>query len=81
MEAATMKNLSPQSAGVEPGNYFFDTADMYGPHTKEQLLGRALAGDRARVVIATKFGTVRDPADPQKRGISGNPEYVRSACQ
>ncbi|MFN7957710.1 MAG: aldo/keto reductase [Holophagaceae bacterium] len=66
---------------VERGVTFFDTADMYGPHTNEILVGKALAPVRSRVVIATKFGIVRDPDDPSKRGICGRPDYVRSACE
>jgi aryl-alcohol dehydrogenase-like predicted oxidoreductase len=65
---------------LELGITFFDTADMYGPHTNEQLLGRALRGHREQVIIATKFGIVRDPARPEFRGISGKPDYVRQAC-
>ena len=65
---------------LDLGITFFDTADMYGPHTNEQLLGRALRGHREHVVIATKFGIVRDPARPDYRGISGNPDYVHKAC-
>jgi aryl-alcohol dehydrogenase-like predicted oxidoreductase len=53
---------------------------MYGPHTNERLVGRAVAGRRDGVQIATKFGIVRD-ADPSSRGLSGRPEYVRSACE
>ncbi|MGB9474503.1 MAG: aldo/keto reductase [Candidatus Udaeobacter sp.] len=66
---------------LDLGITFFDTADMYGPHTNEQLLGRALRGYRERVIIATKFGIVRDPARPDHRGISGKPDYVRKACE
>lgn len=66
---------------LDLGITFFDTADMYGPHTNEVLVGKALAGQRQRVIIATKFGIVRDPADPQKRGISGKASYVREACE
>ena len=62
------------------GITFFDTADMYGPHTNEQLLGRAIRGHREHVVIATKFGIVRDPARPDYRGISGKPDYIHKAC-
>jgi aryl-alcohol dehydrogenase-like predicted oxidoreductase len=54
---------------------------MYGPHTNEQLLGRALRGHREQVIIATKFGILRDPARPKFRGISGKPDYVRQACE
>jgi aryl-alcohol dehydrogenase-like predicted oxidoreductase len=66
---------------LELGITFFDTADMYGPHTNEQLLGRALRGHREEVVIATKFGILRDPARPDYRGISGKPDHVRKACE
>jgi aryl-alcohol dehydrogenase-like predicted oxidoreductase len=65
---------------LELGVTFFDTSDMYGPHTNEVLVGRALAGRRDEAVIATKFGIVRDPDDPSKRAINGRPEYVRQAC-
>jgi len=66
---------------IESGITFFDTADIYGPHTNEQLLGRALRGKRERAVIATKFGIVRDTGNPQFRGISGKPDYVKKACE
>jgi aryl-alcohol dehydrogenase-like predicted oxidoreductase len=66
---------------LDLGITFFDTADMYGPHTNERLLGRALRGHREHVVIATKFGIVRDPARPDYRGISGKPDYVHKACE
>ena len=65
---------------LELGVTFFDTADMYGPHTNEQLVGRAMRGYREQVTIATKFGVVRDPARPEHRGISGKPDYIRKAC-
>jgi len=65
---------------LELGVTFFDTSDMYGPHTNEVLVGKALAGHRDEAVIATKFGIVRDPDDPGKRGVSGRPEYVRQSC-
>jgi aryl-alcohol dehydrogenase-like predicted oxidoreductase len=66
---------------IELGVTFFDTADVYGPHTNEQLVGRALRGHRDQVVIATKFGILRDPAKPEFRGTSGKPDYVRSSCE
>src|SRR5213593_2776623 len=66
---------------LELGITFFDTADMYGPHTNEQLVGRAVRGHREHVRIATKFGIVRDPERPEFRGISGKPDYVRKACE
>jgi aryl-alcohol dehydrogenase-like predicted oxidoreductase len=66
---------------VARGITFFDTADMYGPFTNEILVGKALASVRNKVVIATKFGIVRDPDNPGVRGICGRPDYVRSACE
>jgi aryl-alcohol dehydrogenase-like predicted oxidoreductase len=63
------------------GITFFDTADMYGPHTNEKLLGRAIKGNRENVIVATKFGIVRDPDKPTFRGISGKPDYVRASCE
>src|SRR5436309_14916156 len=65
---------------LELGVTFLDSADMYGPHINEQLVGRALRGHREQVIIATKFGIVRDPERPDYRGISGKPDYVRKAC-
>ncbi len=65
---------------LELGVTFFDTADIYGPHTNERLLALALRGKRERVVIATKFGILRDPAQPGFRGINGQPDYVKKAC-
>jgi len=53
---------------------------VYGPHTNEVLVGKAIRGRRDEVFLATKFGFVRDPADPAKRGLSGRPEYARSSC-
>ncbi len=64
---------------LELGVNFLDTADMYGPFTNEQLVGRAIKDRRDRVVLATKFGNVRS-ADGGWLGISGKPEYVRQAC-
>ena len=66
---------------LELGVNFFDTADMYGPFKNEELLGQALRGKRGQAVIATKFGIVRDPNDPTKRGLNGRPEYVRASCE
>jgi aryl-alcohol dehydrogenase-like predicted oxidoreductase len=65
---------------LELGINFLDTSDVYGPHTNEELVGRAIKGNRGRVFLATKFGIVRDPANPNVRGVSGKPEYVRSSC-
>src|SRR5262245_42408036 len=65
---------------LELGITLLDTADAYGPHTNEQLVGRAIQGRRDRVVLATKCGIVRDPTDPAKRVIDGSPDYVKRAC-
>ncbi len=65
---------------IDLGINFLDTADMYGPHTNEELVGRAIKDRRDRVILATKFGIVRT-SDPNARGINGKPEYVRSACE
>jgi aryl-alcohol dehydrogenase-like predicted oxidoreductase len=65
---------------LELGVNFLDTADMYGPYTNEELVGRAIRGRRERVVIATKFGIVR-AEDRTVRSINGRPDYVRTACE
>ncbi len=75
------ESLATIDRALELGITFFDTADMYGPHTNEQLLGRALRGRHEQVIIATKFGILRDPATLEFRGISGKPDYVRQACE
>ena len=66
---------------LEIGINFLDTADMYGPYTNEELVGRAIKGKRDKVFLATKFGIMRDKNDPAKRGINGRPEYVRQAVE
>src|SRR3954454_21214298 len=66
---------------LDLGIDFLDTSDAYGPHTNEELVGRAIADRRDQVVLATKFGIVRDPGNPQSRGVNGTPEYVRQACE
>jgi aryl-alcohol dehydrogenase-like predicted oxidoreductase len=65
---------------LDLGLDFLDTADVYGPHLNEELVGRAIRGKRDKVVLATKFGIVRDPANKMLRGINGKPDYVRAAC-
>jgi len=65
---------------IELGINFLDTADAYGPYKNEELVGKAIRGKRDQLIIATKFGIVRDPANPQARSISGRPEYIRKAC-
>lgn len=64
---------------LELGINLLDTADMYGPHTNEALIGKAIAGKRDQVFLASKFGIVRDPANPALRGVDGRPEYIREA--
>jgi len=66
---------------LDLGVTLFDTADMYGPYTNELLVGKALAPKRDPAVIATKFGIVRDPRDPSRRGVNGRPDYVRACCE
>jgi aryl-alcohol dehydrogenase-like predicted oxidoreductase len=65
---------------IDRGITFLDTADVYGPHTNEVLLGKALQGRRHQVVVATKFGIVREPGSGA-RGVNGRPEYVRASCE
>src|ERR1700734_3863120 len=65
---------------LELGINFLDTADAYGPHKNEELVGKAIKAKRDQVVLATKFGIVRDPANPSVRGVSGKPDYVRKSC-
>jgi aryl-alcohol dehydrogenase-like predicted oxidoreductase len=66
---------------LELGINFLDTSDAYGPFTNEELVGEAIRGRRDQVVLATKFGLVRDPANPAARAVNGKPGYVRSACE
>lgn len=66
---------------LELGINFLDTADAYGPHTNEELVGRVIKGKRDKVFLATKFGIVRDPSDPTRRGVDGSPAYVRQAIE
>src|SRR5271156_146847 len=66
---------------LELGINFLDTADVYGPYKNEELVGRTIKGKRDKIVLATKFGIVRDPANPAVRGVNGKPDYVRRACE
>jgi len=66
---------------LDLGVNFLDTSDAYGPHTNEELIGRTLKGRRNELFIASKFGIVRDPAEPLKRGFDGSPAYVRRSCE
>jgi len=75
------ESLATIHRALELGITFLDTADVYGPFTNEELVGKAIRGRRDRVVLATKFGIVRDPKNPNVRGVSGKPEYVRHSCE
>lgn len=63
------------------GVTFYDTANMYGPFTNEILVGKAIKPFRNEITLATKFGIVRDPANPTARGVNGKPDYVKSCCE
>ena len=65
---------------LDLGMTFLDTADVYGPHSNERTVGKALKGRRESVILATKFGIVRE-AGSNSRGVNGSPEYVRSCCE
>ena len=75
------ESLATIDRAIDLGITFFDTADIYGPHTNEELVGRGIRGKRHRVVIATKFGILRDSDKPGFRGTNGKPEYVKQACE
>jgi len=66
---------------LELGINFLDTADVYGPYKNEELVGRAIKGKRDQIVLATKFGIVRDPANPNVRGVNGKPDYIFRSCE
>jgi len=66
---------------LELGINFLDTADMYGPHKNEVLVGKAIRDRRNSVVLATKFGIMRDPKSGAPTGVNGHPDYVKSACE
>jgi len=66
---------------LDLGINFLDTSDIYGPHTNEELVGRAIKGRREEVFLATKFGILRDPKDTSVRGFDSSPAYVRSAIE
>lgn len=74
------ESLATLHRALDLGVNFLDTADMYGSGANEELLAKVLATRRAEVFLATKFGFVRDPANPQARVVNGRPDHVRAAC-
>ena len=76
-----VESIATIHRALELGVTFLDTADMYGPHKNEELVGKAIKGKREKIVLASKFGIVRNPENPNLRGINGRPEYVRSSCE
>jgi aryl-alcohol dehydrogenase-like predicted oxidoreductase len=75
------ESLATIDRALDLGINLLDTSDAYGPHTNEVLVGTALKGRRERFFVATKFGIVRDPADPARRGVDGSPAYVRQSAE
>lgn len=75
------ESLKTLDRALDLGIRFWDTSDAYGPHTNEVLVGKSMKGRRDKITLATKFGIVRDPKDPAKRGFDGSPAYTRSACE
>ncbi|ROQ22450.1 aldo/keto reductase [Gallaecimonas pentaromativorans] len=75
------ESLATLDLALEKGVNFWDTADVYGPHSNETLLAKALKDRRSQVFLASKFGIVRDPSDPAKRGVNGRPDYVRRSVE
>jgi aryl-alcohol dehydrogenase-like predicted oxidoreductase len=74
------ENLRTLERALELGINFLDTSDAYGPHKNEVLVGKFMKDKREKILLATKFGIVRDPNNPATRGLNGKPEYVSSAC-
>lgn len=75
----TREAIATLHRALELGINLLDTADIYGPHTNEALIGKAIVGKRDQAFLASKFGIVRDPANPSLRGVNGRPEYIRNA--
>jgi aryl-alcohol dehydrogenase-like predicted oxidoreductase len=74
------ESLATLNLALDSGVNFLDTADMYGFGKNEELVSQVVRARRKEVILATKFGFVRDPNDPKKRGVNGRPDYVRVAC-
>ncbi|TQK04768.1 aldo/keto reductase [Herbaspirillum sp. SJZ107] len=75
------ESIATIQRAIDLGVTLFDTADMYGPHTNEELLGRAIRGRREGLVIATKFGVMRTPQNPTDYRVNGSPDYIRQAVE
>lgn len=75
------ESIATIHAAIEQGVNFLDTSDMYGPYKNEELLGQAIGAHRDKVILATKFGVLRDPNNPAVRGVSGKPDYVKRSCE
>jgi aryl-alcohol dehydrogenase-like predicted oxidoreductase len=75
------ESMATIQRALDLGITLLDTADVYGPFTNEELVGKAIRGRRDQVVLATKFGIIRDPNNPKVRDVNGKPDYVRSACE
>jgi len=80
-EGDEAESIATIHRALDLGVTLLDTADMYGPFTNEELVGRALKGNRERAIVATKCGIVRDPSNPTARAISGKPDYIKRSCE
>ena len=75
------ESMATIQRALDLGITLLDTADVYGPFTNEELVGKAIRGRRDQVVLATKFRIIRDPNNPKVRDVNGKPDYLRSACE
>jgi len=75
------ESIATIQRAIDLGVTLFDSADMYGPHTNEELLGKAIRGRREGLVIATKFGVMRTPQNPTDYRVNGSPDYIRQAVE